>query len=126
MNNKQYIKDANKTATHDFEGISKRLSLPDTMQLLHAVMGLNTEAGEALDTMKRHIFYGKEIDKVNLKEELGDLFWYVALMANVLDLSFEEIQEANIAKLKARFGDKFSEEGAINRDLNKEREILEQ
>ena len=39
--------------------------------------------------------------------------------------SFDEAMEKNIAKLKARYGDKFSEEAAVERDLGKERSVLE-
>ena len=95
------------------------------MNLLHAAMGIGTEAGEMLDAFKRKIFYGKELDTVNVKEELGDLMWYMAILMRELDLDFEEVLQLNIDKLKARFPDKFTEHDALNRDLDKERSILE-
>ena len=66
-----------------------------------------------------------ELDLVNVKEEIGDLLWYIAIMLNVLDTDFETVMRTNIAKLKARYPDKFTEEKATHRDLNKERQILE-
>ena len=39
--------------------------------------------------------------------------------------TFEEIMEKNIEKLKARYGDKFTEKSALNRDLEQERKTLE-
>jgi NTP pyrophosphatase (non-canonical NTP hydrolase) len=42
----------------------------------HSVLGLKTEAGEALDALKRHVFYGLPLNTVNLAEEIGDLAWY--------------------------------------------------
>ena len=51
----------------------------------------------------------------------GTLPW----VSNELDIPFDDIMEKNIAKLKARYGDKFSEHRATNRDLDKEREALE-
>lgn len=125
MNTNEYVTQAVKTASSDHDAISGRCT-PKTMDMLHACIGLSTEANEALDTLKKHIFYGKELDEVNLKEEIGDLFWYCALLANTLDVSFDEIMDTNIAKLQARYGDKFSSEKAINRDLVKERDILAQ
>jgi NTP pyrophosphatase (non-canonical NTP hydrolase) len=95
------------------------------MRILHAVMGLATESGELLDAMKKHIFYGKELDFVNLLEEHGDLFWYAAILADAVGFTFEESMERNIAKLKARYPNKFTEESALIRDLNNERNILE-
>lgn len=95
------------------------------LNLLHAAMGISTEAGELMDAFKRKIFYGKDLDVVNVKEEIGDLMWYVAILLRELDLNFEDVLQVNIDKLKARFPDKFTEVDALNRDLEKERRILE-
>lgn len=95
------------------------------MNLLHAAMGIGTEAGELLDAFKRNIFYGKDLDVVNIKEEVGDIMWYVAILLRELDLDFHEILDLNIKKLRARFPDKFTEKDALNRDLDQERDILE-
>lgn len=125
MSNKQYVKDAIVTESRDFDAIGLRLSNPENIRLLHAAIGLCTESGEVQDALKKHLFYGKPLDKVNLSEELGDIFWYIAILSDALGVSFDEIQEKNIAKLKARYGDKFTEAAALNRDLDTERKILE-
>ncbi len=72
MDHKAYI-DAIKRLEPDYSEIVKRLSDPYLARLLHVGMGLCTEAAEFLDQLKRHIFYGKEIDRTNLREELGEL-----------------------------------------------------
>lgn len=95
------------------------------LNLLHAAMGISTESGELMDAFKRKIFYGKDLDVVNVKEEIGDLMWYVAILLRELDLDFEDLLQTNIDKLKARYPEKFTEENALNRDLDKERQILE-
>jgi NTP pyrophosphatase (non-canonical NTP hydrolase) len=94
-------------------------------RLLHSTLGMMTEVGEFADMLKRHIFYGKALDEVNLLEENGDLAWYQALALNATKKNLEECLEKNIAKLKARFGDKFTQHAALNRDLAKERAELE-
>ena len=126
MNSKQYISDATKTESTDFSAMNSRLNDDGLKRLLHAGIGLSTEAGEFLDALKKHIFYGKDLDRVNLKEEIGDLFWYIAIACDELGVEFETLMDTNIAKLKARYGEKFSEHKAENRDLGTEREILEQ
>ena len=78
MKTSEYIKSAIKTESNDFEPIKNRLQSEQTIRLLHAGMGLSTESAEILDSLKKHIFYGKPLDEVNLKEEMGDLFWYLA------------------------------------------------
>ncbi len=92
----------------------------------HAIMGIDTEGAELSDALKRHYFYGTPLDKVNLKEEVGDLMYYIQLLAQANGFTIEEAMDTNEAKLNARYGDKFSEESAVNRDLDKEREILEE
>lgn len=127
MNSREYFEGVLKTESSDFTTIRKRLENggPKTLRILHACMGLNTEVGEISDQLKKHIFYGKPLDEVNLMEELGDLFWYAALLSMAIEFNFEEIWKRNLAKLKARYGDKFAEDKATTRDLNTERDVLE-
>ncbi len=126
MQSRDYINDAIVTESRDFEGMNGRLNDDGVKRLLHAGIGLSTEAGEFLDALKKHIFYGKDLDRVNLKEEIGDMFWYLAIACDELGVDFEPLMETNIKKLKARYGDKFTEAAAQKRDLAREREILEQ
>lgn len=56
--------------------------LPPHEHLVHMALGLAGEMGELIDALKRHHIYGKELDQVNIVEEVGDLAWYMAnLMA---------------------------------------------
>lgn len=55
---------------------------------LHTSVGLLTEAGEIIDAYKRLWFYKKELDVVNIKEEIGDILWYLALGFNALGQEF--------------------------------------
>lgn len=95
--------------------------------ILHGAIGIATEAGELLEAVIECMVEGKSkpLDRVNVKEELGDLFWYIAVICDAMGLGFEEIMAANIAKLKLRFPDNFSEEKAIDRDITEERKLLE-
>jgi NTP pyrophosphatase (non-canonical NTP hydrolase) len=124
MNPKEYIENVLKTESNDFNAISSRLDAP-TIRLLHAFMGMATESSEALDMLKKHLMYGKPLDKVNAAEEIGDVLWYAAVALDTLGVSFEEIMDKNIAKLQKRFGNKFTSDAAINRDVVAERKILE-
>jgi len=121
----EFIKSSLVTESRDMSPVSNRLQNNGTVRLLHSMIGLCTESGEIQDMMKKHIFYGKDIDKVNLKEELGDLMWYIAIACDEIDISLEEVMQTNVDKLRARYGEKFTEEAALNRNLLKEREILE-
>lgn len=92
---------------------------------LHMAMGISTEASEILDVFKKKLAYGKEIDVVNVREEIGDIMWYIANLSTLLEIDLEEALQINVDKLKARYPDKFDEEKALNRDLETERSVLE-
>ena len=126
MDSKQYIQDAIRTESNNFSAIGGRMKEEGTIRLMHGAIGLTTEAGEFIDALKKHVFYGKELDRVNLAEEMGDLFWYLAIIADELKIDFESVMKTNIEKLKARYGEKFCEDKAENRNLQTERSILEQ
>lgn len=128
MKGDEYIQQALQTESQPSEEQLSRVNL----RILHALMGLQTETGELTDAVKRHIFYGAELDKVNLVEEIGDVFWYIAILLDELKVdvgdkaSFEHAMKVNIEKLRARYPNKFTEYDAVNRDLKTERQILEQ
>tara|TARA_R110002126_G_scaffold210876_9_gene357411 strand:- start:295 stop:807 length:513 start_codon:yes stop_codon:yes gene_type:complete len=117
MSNKQFTIDSLRTESHNY--------YPQDPRVLHASMGLVTEAAELQDALKKASFYGKQLDITNIKEEAGDMLWYLALLFDAIGTDFETEQARVIAKLKARFPDKFTNEKAENRDLVTERAILE-
>jgi len=108
----------------DYKSIKDRLNTKQ-IRMLHSSIGLCTEAGELIDQIKKHVYYGKKLDETNIKEELGDIMWYLNVMLDVFGWDLEEVLQVNYEKLHARYGDKFSEDRAINRDLDTERKILE-
>lgn len=114
-----YLKDASRTTSTNY--------FIDQIpaDVMHAIVGISTEAGEALDALKKTMFYGKPLDLVNLDEEMGDVLWYMALYFNHRGIDFEQVMQRNIDKLRARFPEKFTQENALTRDLATEREILE-
>lgn len=120
-----YTELAARTDTPDERDAIVRASNPTVSRLLHAGMGMVTEAGEFMGTLKAHIRYGKEIDIPNLIEELGDIEWYVAHAIRTLKSSYGHVHATNINKLMKRFPEKFTNDKAINRDLKAERESLE-
>jgi NTP pyrophosphatase (non-canonical NTP hydrolase) len=121
----QYQAEAEVTEAKNFDEIRARMT-DDTLRLVHAGFGMASEVGEWIGQLKKHLFYGTPLDKVNLSEEAGDILWYLALNSNVPGMrSMAENMATNNAKLRARYGDKFSIFAAINRDLGKERAILE-
>ena len=103
-------------------------------RILHAIMGMVDEAGEMNGLAKGVIYYKKELDYVNLLEEMGDILWYWFLgvdeIAKVIKSSparvVQAIYDMNRAKLYHRYlcEGKYNKKGATKRDLNFERKVL--
>lgn len=93
--------------------------------LQHMMYGISSEIGELMSMLKAHYVYGRPFDIVNLKEELGDAAWFLVGACTIMGLDANEVFEKNIEKLKSRYPEKFTEENANNRDLEKERKTLE-
>lgn len=125
MNSENYVRNVLRTDSPITPELLERLQNPQTVRLLHAAIGLSTEAAELLDMLKKHIFYGKPLDLVNAKEEVGDSMWYAGLAIDVLRTTMNDILTMNIDKLRLRYPEKFSGEQAVNRDTDAERRLLE-
>ena len=95
------------------------------LDVLHCLVGMQTELGELEDPFKKEIFYGKELDKTNVAEEIADKMWYLVNLARIENIDLVKALQNNIAKLKVRFPDKFTEQNAIERNLEAERVELE-
>lgn len=86
------------------------------VDLLHALMGLTSEVGELADPIKKAMMYGKPLDVENIKEEAGDLLWYIAgPLCAALGCTLEELAAANADKLKKRYPEKYTDQAAIAR-----------
>lgn len=75
------------------------------------------------DYVKKFIAYGKPIDEELEKKALGVIMEMLILECG--DFVLEVDLQKNIDKLKARFPNKFNTNDALNRDIEKERKILE-
>ena len=83
--------------------------------LINGVMGLCGESGEVIDIVKKHLAQGHELDKEKIIKELGDVAWYMAEIATVLDVELEDVLVQNIEKLKKRYPEGFSTEKSVHR-----------
>jgi NTP pyrophosphatase (non-canonical NTP hydrolase) len=70
------------------------------------VLGIAGEAGEVVEKWKKIMAYKDgQMDDADIQEmskELGDVMWYIAVFAHNLGLSFEDVMQQNISKLKSR------------------------
>lgn len=93
----EYQKRALKTAQNDYGTLIQRTIW---------AMGVAGEAGEVIEKWKKIVAYkeGKvnDADRAELAKELGDVVWYIAVMCQSLDLSFEDVMQSNLTKLADR------------------------
>lgn len=89
---------------------------PSAAALWHAGTGVAGEAGELLDAVKKHAIYARQLDRVNVIEELGDLEFYMEDIRQRLGITRQETLDANIQKLGIRYaGYVYSNEQAQER-----------
>jgi len=89
------------------------------IETIHAALGLAGETGEIVDLIKKHFMYGKDLDKQELIEEMGDLFHYFARLMHLNGVTLSEVMESNTSKLKKRFPSGYTNEDAINKTEEK-------
>ena len=106
-----FVDEVTSDASKDFVYLADRLVELDAKganieRLLTAGVGINAEGGEFLEIIKKMVFQGKpwnDDNREHLIIELGDLLWYVAQATQALGVSFEEVIERNVEKLKKRY-----------------------
>lgn len=78
----------------------------DFKDMMHWVLGVSGEAGEIAEKFKKIIRDKNGVisddDKADLSKEIGDVLWYLSVLAHQLGLSFEDVASENLAKLKSR------------------------
>jgi len=79
-------------------------------ETLHGIIGISTEAGELLDAVKKGLFYGHAPDMENIREEIGDIMWYIMAIVRAEGWDLEEIMQENIDKLRLRYPEQFTKE----------------
>ena len=81
---------------------------------LHALHGLSSEVGE-IHALYQKVYQGHIFDKDHLQKEIGDLLWFIAELCTINDLKLEDVAQANIDKLKARYPEGFEIEKSLHR-----------
>lgn len=92
----------------EYQAAAKQTALyPNRLKNLeYPTLGLAGEAGEVANIVKKiQRDFGGEITaetRAKLKDELGDVLWYISACADELGLTLTEIAEYNVEKLAAR------------------------
>jgi NTP pyrophosphatase (non-canonical NTP hydrolase) len=86
-------------------------SVLDDKERLVLALGLNGEAGELGELLKKHYGHGIPLDPAKLASELGDVLWYLAAIATAHEIDLNAVARGNIWKLRQRYPDGFTRGG---------------
>jgi len=93
MNFNEYQKLARSTAVY-----------PEEYKVVYPALGLCGEAGEVAEKVKKTVRGDSSLNEVqgNIAMELGDVLWYVAVLADDLGITLDQIANWNVDKLQRR------------------------
>lgn len=106
MNFKEYQKKAQKFDTSSYEDFLREGKKLNDFRILEKILGLMGETGEVCEKLKKIIRDDggdmSESKKQEIMKEMGDVLWYMAMVAKYLQIDFEDIAKKNIEKLQDR------------------------
>lgn len=108
MDNKRYREAIDRTMN---------VELTEKEKLSMLALGIAGEAGEIVDTLKKVLYHGHELDLEKLIFELGDLEYYLQHLKKHYKISDEKVYINNIMKIYKRYPQGFSEEASKNRKV---------
>lgn len=103
----------------EYQVLSRRTqdpALTEEKRLNHALRGLASECGEVNGIFQKAI-QGHPVLVEDVQEELGDLLWFCAELADCVGLKLGSIAAANVDKLMGRYPNGFDPERSVNRDV---------
>lgn len=100
---------------NEYQGLAARTAntaLDASARLVDAAAGLAEEAGEVLGLVRKHVYMQHDLDRDRLVKELGDALWCLSAVAGAVGVTLDEVAQSNVAKLRARYPDGYSDEAS--------------
>lgn len=112
-----YIEAAKTTESYTERENTWRGEIPiDIYRLLHACVGISTELCEIVSCVGPSDCDGSlPLDRTNLKEELGDLWWYAAILCDAAPLEVQRLER--LQDYASCFLDAFQEDARVANDV---------
>lgn len=96
------LKDERKTF-NDYQDFVKTMKVyPEKHAIVYPALGICGEGGEIAEKVKKWLRGDRELDKLELLKEAGDVLWYLASLADDLGYSFQDMVDENVKKLSSR------------------------
>lgn len=104
---KRRLKGSNKDPEKNYRdevivGIPQAVLTNGNNLLLMATLGMNGEAGEFSEFVKKWMYQGRPFPREQLLLELGDVRWYLETAAIALGVTMAEVEAINVKKLTDR------------------------
>jgi NTP pyrophosphatase (non-canonical NTP hydrolase) len=77
-------------------------------RMVHFALGLAGETGEVCDAIKKREYHGRDISIEHIKEEIGDVMWYIANLCNEFEFDLNDVIVENARKLVKRYPDLYA------------------
>ncbi len=78
----------------------------EKLKVYDFILGLVGESGEIADKFKKlirdHNADEDLMDKEDIKKELGDVLWYIAVLSDYLGFDLQDVADTNLQKLTDR------------------------
>lgn len=81
----------------------------------HALFGMASEVGE-IHSIYQKVYQGHTMDYHKVIDEMGDLMWFMAELADAIGVSLDDVADHNIAKLRKRYPQGFDVEHSVHRE----------
>jgi len=87
----------------EYQNLVKQFLLPESNNREYLVYGLGAEAGEVLDVLAKAVRDKQgQVPLEPLKKELGDVLFFVAMLAEKYGMSLDDVAISNVNKLRSR------------------------
>ena len=90
---------------NEYQNLARSTAVyPEEHKVVYPALGLCGEAGEVADKIKKTIRGDSSLVNVtgSIADELGDVLWYLAILADDLGVPLEDIAYWNVDKLRRR------------------------
>lgn len=88
---------------NDYQQLANTTAIyPATAKVFYPALGMAGEVGEVCEKIKKHVRDGRELNKEELKKEIGDVLWYMSALCTDLGITLEDVATTNYNKLKSR------------------------
>ena len=90
----------------EYENVMSTSKVYDVLPIIYPVLGMNGEAGEAAEKVKKCLrdnngVFGGQI-KVDIMRELADVLWYIWATADDMGYTLEDVMKIGIEKVEKR------------------------